>query len=340
MEKTAGPTCERCGSSFERRTNDRLCLDCLGPLARLRRTAGLSQAELGSRVGCRRVGTVRELEREQYHPALALAERIASEFGVEVLDVFPSLQITKSEVRQQLHVTGRTVAQLCDEGELPANCDGPWHRLDYATVLRLKGELEERRKEWISFHAAEREYHLPWWLLDELQEEGKLHVEIGDGRGTRLVRRSQLDAVRQDLLDNRKRVHCPHCRRWPKLGRKAHAKCLGPLGSHRYWLDPDTREVRRRDHGKLVRARLLSRSVREVQDQYRRRFKKEPSRSLVGRWSFRKGGGRPAITDRPDYAEAVARVKAARDATYASEPELARKTGESRHFVRHALGRS
>ena len=337
--RLTGVKCERCGGSFERRTNDRLCPACLAPLAGLRRSAGLSQAALASRVGCR-PATIRELERDRYHPALALSDRLAAELEVEVRDVFPSLQITKGEAQRILGMTSRTLKRLCDEGKLPSTCDGHWHRIDYASVLQLAAEREELRTEWISFHAAESEYDLPWWLLAQLERGGKLDVKVGDRRRTRLVRRSQLRVVRQELVDNRKRVHCPRCRRWPKLGRKAHAECLGPLGSHAYWLDPETRQVRRRTHSEVVRARLAQRSVAEVISWYRSRFEAEPTRRQVGKWSFRKGGGRPRTDASSDYDEALTIIRALYAETHASERDLERLTGKSRRVVRRALGRS
>src|SRR6266511_1721653 len=87
-------TCERCGDPFERRTSERVCSDCFAPLRRLRKAAGLTVAELAARAGCTR-GTISALERDQYHPALELAERIAGELVAGVRDVFPRLEITK-----------------------------------------------------------------------------------------------------------------------------------------------------------------------------------------------------------------------------------------------------
>lgn len=326
-------TCDQCERSFKRRTSERVCSDCLAPLRRLREAAGLTLAELAGRVDCRPT-TIWELEREKYNPALMLAERLASEFGVDVGEAFPRLKVTKQEAQQLLRMTSRDVKRLCDDGELPCDADGHWHRLDYAAVRALAGEREALRRDLISFHAAEREFGLPWWLLAQLQGEGRLDVRIGDHR-KRLVHREQLEAVRAELVAERKSVHCPLCGRWPKLGRRAHRDCLGPLASRGYWLDRETRGQRREEHGELMRRVLRARSVNEVAKWYRSRFNKEPTKSLFGRWSFRKGGGRPRRAYSDEQAEEVRALKR-RNPTY-GYVTLADRTGLNIMAVRRIL---
>jgi transcriptional regulator with XRE-family HTH domain len=289
--------CERCGRAFQRQTCERICSSCCEPLRRLRQRAKLTQHELAGRVGCRR-NAIADLERDRFHPHLKLAERIAGELGVDVREAFPRLQITKGEAARLLGETGRDVKRLCDEKQLPANCEKSWHRLEYAAVRRLAEEREELRREWISFHAAEREYPLPWWLLRKLEAAGKFgdDVRIGDGRtarlGTRLVRRSRLESVHQELVENHEHVECPYCGKRPELGRQAHAECRGPLGSKQYWVhaDPQTRQDRRRKHSEVVRAALAARPRERIiawfQHWYESCFGKKPPARKIADWYY------------------------------------------------------
>lgn len=52
-----------------------------------RRKAGISQAELAERVGCRRE-TIGKLENGRYNPSLKLAMDVARELGASVYELF------------------------------------------------------------------------------------------------------------------------------------------------------------------------------------------------------------------------------------------------------------
>ncbi len=340
LESGADAVCERCGAPFERRTSERLCPACCAPLRGLRQRAGLTQVELASRVGCSDVA-IRQLERGLYHPALALAERIARELSVKVLDVFPQLAVTQAEARRLLQMGSRRVVELCRDGTLPCVADGHWHRIDYAAALRRAAERAELRTAWISFRAAELEYHVPWWLLAILEQAGELNVRR-DGR-RRMVRRAELDAVLTELRAKRRHVRCPHCGRWVKLGRLVHARCLGPLGSRAYWIecDPDERQARQRAHGARMR-RALRQPTRDVgrwyQNRYGRELRGRARQRLVGRISGSLGGRKRAAAVDPTYEQKAAEARRLRTANpRLGTPEIARRTGLSRWQVRRIL---
>jgi transcriptional regulator with XRE-family HTH domain/predicted RNA-binding Zn-ribbon protein involved in translation (DUF1610 family) len=331
-------TCSQCGSTFKRRTNERVCPECLAPLRRLRAKSGLTAAALARRVGCR-ANTISELERDLYQPALALAEALALGLGADVLDTFPSLEITKGEAQRVLGMTSRGVKRLCDSGDLPCDGDGEWHRIPYAAVRRLADERERFRAEWISFHAAEHEYGLPWWVLRRLEREGRFGDDVtiiaNAKRVTRYVRRDTLAQVRQNLADNHRRNRCPNCGRWVKLGRKAHARCL----AHLYWkigADPAARRERRREHVESVRS---ARTIADAIRWYKNRFSREPSREQIGRWSGRKGGGRPALAavDPEWEAKALEVGRIHQTNPKLGERALAKRTEVSRRQVREML---
>jgi len=251
------------------------------PLPKIRRmireAAGLSLRAFGDAIGVS-YATVHTWEkgrtpRPEHARRYGEALRALQIGGPSVLEVFPGLQITKLETQRLLQLTAKIVRRLCDEGELPFSCDGHWHRVDYAAVLRLAAEREDRRVNWISLSAAEDKYGMPPWLLIRLEKGGKLDVVIPpDNRGTRIVRRSQLEAVRQQLLAEH--VHCPRCRGALKVGRTAHMKCCAPLRSREYWLDPDpeTRKLRWRQHSELAPVALSQRSPLRRAKSYYNRF--------------------------------------------------------------------
>lgn len=300
--------CASCGEPMARATSERVCDKCTRPLRRYRKARGMTQLELANRVGCR-PNTISELELPTglcYHPALKLAERIAAVLDADVVDLFPDLQITSAEAGTLLRMTLRDVTRLCTDGELPASREGHWWRLDYAAVLQLAAEREERRRNWISFHAIERKYGVPWWVLRQWQEAGTIDVIVGDRRGTNLVELDKVEAVLAEARRQRRRVRCPYCRKPVKLGRKAHAQCLGALGSRNYWLDPDESAERRRAHGEKMReiVRAAWRSPRRV---YQGVLKTRAAKSRwSGRWS--PSSGRPrGYTD--EQAEKVRQLR-------------------------------
>jgi DNA-binding XRE family transcriptional regulator len=309
--KNDSATCDNCRAALDRRTSERLCENCLAPLRRLRRRAGLTQAELARRVGCR-PHTIHELEHDRYHPALALAQAIAKELSVDVLETFPSLEITKVEAQKFLNKTWRSIDKLCESGELPCDSDGHWHRIPFRAVLEFRQELDEFRHDWISFNAAERESGLPRWILHRLSDEGAFGGDVKvvngeSGRPINYVRRSTLEAARQELLANYRRVRCPRCKLPMKLGRKSHARCLGWLAVRAYWkigADAATRADVARKHGERVRnalrglvKRRRGRSPERSKSEYVRwfvhRFGRKPSPTQLGRWLGFKGRGRP-----------------------------------------------
>jgi transcriptional regulator with XRE-family HTH domain len=168
------PTCERCGAEFKRSTSERICPDCLAPLAALRERAGLTAAELARRVGCR-PKAIADLERNLHHPRLDRARKIANALGVEVFVAFPELAVTKGEAARELRLTSRDLLRLCETGVLPSDTSGHWHRIPLRPVLELAREREDLRRNWVSLNAAEAKYGLPRWVLRRLILEGRLN---------------------------------------------------------------------------------------------------------------------------------------------------------------------
>jgi DNA-binding XRE family transcriptional regulator len=337
--------CDRCGEAFRRRTNEPTCPDCAAPLRRHRKTAGLTQVELAERVGCR-PATISDLERKPFHLALELAESIARELGTDVLDVFPALEVTKVETQKVLHKTSRSIIELCESGELPCNSDGHWHRIPLRAVLELRDRLDEFERDWFSFTAAAERSGLPRWVVHRLHVAGEFgdDVKVLD-KSTRpryFVRRSRFDEVYARLVRDYRGVRCPRCKLPVKLGRKAHARCLGWLGAHSYWVpdDPNLRWQRRQRHSELVRATLhrTERPIADLTRWFEARWQREPSRELKARWWGRKGGRPSMATLDPEFVHKAERARQLASA----HPEwgtrtIADEVGLSRWKVRELL---
>jgi transcriptional regulator with XRE-family HTH domain len=339
--------CDRCGDPFGRRTNERTCPDCLAPLRQHRKAAGLTQVELARRVACR-PATISDLERKPFNLALDLAESIARELDVDVLDAFPKLEITKVEAQKILHKTWRDVERLTASGELPCDSDGYWHRIPYRAVFELSQELDKFRRDWISFTAAAEQSRLPRWVVHRLHDAGEFgdDVKVLDesARPRYFVRRSRFDDVYRRLISEYRGVRCPRCKLPVKLGRKAHARCLGPLAVRAYWkigADAETRADVAREHGDRVRGALRrpSRLVQDWTGWYVNRFGRKPSRAQMGRWAGWKSRGRPSLAVKDaGFAEKVAEVERLRKAHPAwGARTIAREVGLSRWKVRDIL---
>ena len=270
-----------------------------------RKKAGPTQVALATRVSCR-ANTIRELEHDQYQPALALAEAMSRELGVDLLTLFPSLKVTKEEAEKVLRIGSRTLKRLCANGQLPCDDDAYWHRIDYAAVLRLETDRERLAQEWISLHAATRETGLPWWVLRQLERAGAfgddvMIVRAEGGRPVHYVKRLTPEAVHRELIANYRRVRCPRCKLPVKLGRTAHARCPGPLGSRAYWkigADAATRAERSSEHSRRVRSglRRTERTVANVARWYVKSLRTPADasvvRTLVALEGWRAGPGR------------------------------------------------
>jgi hypothetical protein len=92
---------------------------------------------------------------------------------------------------------------------------------------------------------------------------------------THYVERTELERLYAELLAEYRRVRCPNCKLPVKLGRKAHARCLGALGARVYWrpeADAATRAELAQEHSELVRRVLDARPPREIADWYWHRF--------------------------------------------------------------------
>jgi DNA-binding XRE family transcriptional regulator len=273
--------CDQCERPFKRVTSESVCPDCLAPLCRLRKEAGLTQAALAARVGCG-ASTIIRWERDQDHPQLKFTREIARVLNLDIPEIFPNYAVTGEEAAGMVGTIRREIEKLFD-----AYIDRSdyWHRVPYVLVVALRLEREEFLAEWISFNAAATEYKdvgLERWVIKRWVQEGQLTDCVGDGRvgrlGSRFVRRDQLrQLIEQERAAQRTCANeqCSTPDEPLLIGRLAHARCVGPLAVRAFW-DALTEE-RREEHRQAIQEGL---AVRRTEAEISHWF-----RWFVSRWS-------------------------------------------------------